>query len=101
MKKLALPVLVFAAMVMMLAPAPTTSALVLCEDCPTNPAPWMRCIGVCNGQTVQFCTTWIAWNCPLLFAPSETTAEELFLLTLEAQAVTETALWLIAPDRAE
>ena len=100
MKKLVLPVLVFAALVMMLAPAPTTSALVLCEDCPSNPASWMRCLGVCNGQTVKFCTTWIAWGCPMLFA-SETTNEELFLLTLEAQAVNETAPVLVAPDLAK
>ncbi len=99
MKKWILPVLVAAVLALLV--APMASAIVLCEDCPSNPAPWMRCIGNCNGQTVKYCTTWIAWNCPLLFAPSETTDEELFLLTLEAQAVAEVVPLLGAPDRAE
>ncbi|HYO12328.1 MAG TPA: hypothetical protein VE685_03920 [Thermoanaerobaculia bacterium] len=69
---------------LMLTGTSAVSALIPCESCSEN-EPSARCIGTCNGQSVNFCRDWIAMGCPTWnFVSKET-----FLLSLEAQALEE------------
>ena len=64
-------------------------AIFACEDCEPSMPATTRCIGVCNGQIVRFCTDWFFLGCGNGFAPAEPRtadeAEQAFIRSLQLE----------------
>ena len=101
MKK-TLAVMCLAAMVTVFLVPASEAEVIFCLACLTVEDPDQPCGGFgCPGvPSITTCGVWIANGCPVLFAPSDISAHELFLRVLEVQAAVEQPVETAAAETA-